>query len=405
MGSVNKQTDSYLRSVKPGNPQKIGFGGRLYMHITSTGSPTTGGMSWRMNYVFDGKNKTLSLGKYPAVTIKDARSRRDEAKESLAKGIDPGEQKKQAKATRDTFHAAGERWDEHHSERTVPATHKKSRMYLEALNRKIGERALPELDRKSLVEAIQAIQNEISIHFAHRAAGVLKNVIEHAYNEGRVAECHAYGLAKTLRPYKATNRAALINPAEFGDLLKKIWNYTGEGYSVAYCLKILPYLALRSQEIRGARWAELDLDAALWTVPATRHEDGGGMKMRIEHTVPLPWQVVSLFRELREKQRAFLGDCELCFPSPRAQSRHITSESLMCALKVIHGTPDITVHGFRTSFSTLAREKGFNPDHVEKQLAHQLKDSVEAAYNKAEYVEPRRRMMQEWADYLDSLKK
>ena len=404
MGSVNKQTDSYLRSVKPGNPQKIGFGGRLYMHISSTGSPTTGGMSWRMNYVFDGKNKTLSLGKYPTVTIKDARSRRDEAKELLAKGIDPGEQKKQAKATRDAFHAAGERWHEHHSERTVPATHKKSRMYLDALNRKIGERALPELDRKSLVEAIQAIQNEISIHFAHRAAGVLKNVIEHAYNEGRVAECHAYGLAKTLRPYKATNRAALINPAEFGNLLKKIWNYTGEGYSVAYCLKILPYLALRSQEIRGARWAELDLDAALWTVPATRHEDGGGMKMRIEHTVPLPWQVVSLFRELRDKQMAFMGDCELCFPSPRAQSRHITSESLMCALKVIHGNPDITVHGFRTSFSTLAREKGFNPDHVEKQLAHQLKDSVEAAYNKAEYVEPRRRMMQEWADYLDSLK-
>ena len=404
MGGVNKQTDSYLRSVKPGNPQKIGFGGRLYMHITPTGSPATGGMFWRLNYIFEGKNKTLSLGKYPAVTIKDARFRRDEAKELLAKGIDPGVQKKQAKVIRDTFQAAGERWHEHHSERTVPATYKKSRMYLDALDRKIGDRALPELDRKSLVEAIQAIQNEISIHFAHRAAGVLKNVIEHAYNEGRVAECHAYGLAKTLRPYKATNRAALINPIEFGALLKKIWNYTGEGFSVAYCLKILPYLALRSQEIRGASWAELDLDAALWTVPATRHEDGGGMKMRIEHTVPLPWQVVSLFRELREKQRAFLGDCELCFPSPRAQSRPITSESLMCALKVIHGTPDITVHGFRTSFSTLAREKSFNPDHIEKQLAHQLKDSVEAAYNKAEYVEPRRRMMQDWADYLDYLK-
>ena len=126
--------------------------------------------------------------------------------------------------------------------------------------------------------------------------------------------------------------------------------------------------------------------------------------MRIEHTVPLPRQVVSLFRELKEQQAGLWGDCELCFPSPRARSRHITSESLMCALKVIHGQPDITVHGFRSSFSTLAREKGFNPDHVEKQLAHQLKDAVAAAYNRAEYVEPRRRMMQEWADYLDGLR-
>jgi integrase len=128
------------------------------------------------------------------------------------------------------------------------------------------------------------------------------------------------------------------------------------------------------------------------------------MKMRIEHTVPLPRQVVKLFRELRGKQAALWGDCELCFPSPRARSRPITSESLMCALKAIHGLPNITVHGFRTSFSTLAREKGFNPDHVEKQLAHQLKDAVEAAYNRAEYLEPRRKMMQKWANYLDSLR-
>jgi len=126
--------------------------------------------------------------------------------------------------------------------------------------------------------------------------------------------------------------------------------------------------------------------------------------MRVKHTVPLPHQVVSLFRELRENQAAVWGECELCFPSPRARARQITSESLMCALKALHGLPDITVHGFRTSFSTLAREKGFNADHVEKQLAHQLKDAVEAAYNRAEYIEQRRKMMQEWADYIDALR-
>jgi integrase len=395
-----KLTDTFLRSVKAtGKVQKLSDGGGLFLYLSPAG-----GKLWRMTYSFDGKQKTLSFGVYPAVSLKEARQKREEAKAQLAKGIDPGVEKKRAKAERYTFEAAGERWYEHHVAETVPATHKKSRMYLDALNKKIGGLALPELDRKTLVEAVQAIQGELSIHFAHRAAGVLKNIIEHAYNEGRATECHAYGLAKVLKPYKATNRAALINPAEFGELLRKIWNYKGEGFSVLYCLKILPYLALRSEEIRGARWTELDLDAALWTVPATRHEHGGGMKMRVEHTVPLPRQVVSLFSELREKQATIWGECELCFPSPRARARHITSESLMCALKVIHGQPDITVHGFRTSFSTLAREKGFNPDHVEKQLAHQLKDAVVAAYNKAQYLEPRRQMMQAWADFLDELR-
>ena len=393
-------TDTALRSIKPqAKPVKLSDGGGMFLFCTPSG-----GRLWRLKYRFEGKEKLLALGAYPAVSLKDARQRREEAKELLAKGIDPGAEKKQAKVERYTFEAAGERWYEHHAEVTVPATHKKSRMYLDALNKKLGGLALPELDRKTLVDAVQAIQDETSIHFAHRAAGVLKNIIEHAYNEGRTAECHAFDLAKVLKPYKATHRAALIHPAEFGELLRKIWSYRGEGSSVGYCLKILPYLALRSEEIRGARWTELDLDAAIWTVPATRHEYGGGMKMRVEHTVPLPRQVVSLFREWREKQAMVWGECELCFPSPRARARHITSESLMCALKALHGLPDITVHGFRTSFSTLAREKGFNPDHVEKQLAHQLKDAVVAAYNRAEYIEQRRKMMQEWADYLDGLR-
>ena len=406
VSSVNKQTDTYLRGIKPGNPQKIGFGGRLYLDVSSTGSPTAGGMSWRMNYKspISGKQQTLTFGKYPSVGITEARRLRDEAKELLSKGKDPGAEKKQAKAERYTFREAGERWYEHRAELTVPITQKKSRMYLEALNKKFGGRTLPELDRKFLVDTVQTLQTEISIHFAHRAAGVLKNVIEHAYNEGRTTECHAYGLAKVLKPYKEKNRAALINPADFGNLLKKIWKYDGAGFSVPYCLKILPYLPLRSVEIRGAKWSELDLDNALWIVPAKRHEYGGGMKMRIEHTVPLPSQVVKLFRELREKQLAAMGDCELCFLSPRARARQITSESLMCAIKGIHGSEDISIHGFRTSFSTLARENGFNPDHIEKQLAHQLKDAVEAAYNKAVYVEPRRKLMQDWADYLDGLK-
>jgi len=393
-------TDTAIRNAKTKDkPYKLFDGKGLFMLVT-----VAGGKLWRLKYRLEGKEKFLSLGVYPDVGLKEARHRRDEARELIAKGIDPGEQKKQSKVERYTFEEAGKRWFEHHAAEIEPQTQKKARMFLDALNKRIGGRALPELDRKTLVATVQSIQNDISIHFAHRASGVLKNVLEHAYNEGRAAECHAYELAKTLKPNRPKNRAALIHPADFGELLRKLWNYKGEGSSVSYCLKILPYIALRSGEIRGARWSELDLDNATWTVPAKRNEHGGGMKMRIEHTVPLPHQVVTLFRELKEKQRMLLGECELCFPSPRAKARQITCESLICALKVIHGNPDISVHGFRSSFSTLAREQGFNPDHIEKQLAHQLKDKVEAAYNKAEYLEPRRKMMQAWADYLDGLK-
>ena len=192
-----KLTDTFLRSLKAtGKVQKHSDGWGLFLYLSPAG-----GKLWRMAYSFDGKQKTLSFGAYPAVSLKDARQKREEAKEQLAKGMDPGEEKKRAKTERYTFEAAGERWYEHHAAQTVPATHTKSRMYLDALYKKLAGLALPELDRRTLVDAVQAIQAETSIHFAHRAAGVLKNVIVHAYNEGRAAECHAFDLGKVLKPY------------------------------------------------------------------------------------------------------------------------------------------------------------------------------------------------------------
>jgi len=401
-----------IRNAKPGDKaKKLSDGGGLFLMVTPAG-----GRWWRLNYRFNGRQKTLSLGVYPHVSLREAREKREAAKKLLSQGTDPGAARKEAKAAavasaaaeqlerENTFELAAERWYAHHGKKVVPATLQKSRMYLDVLKRKLAGIPISQLDRKILVDAVQVIQGQLSPHFARRAAGILKNVLDLALNEGRIAEHRAYELAKVLQPVKTTHRAALINPAELGALLRKIWGYQGEAYSVSYCLKILPYLALRSVEIRGARWSELDLDAGLWTIPATRHEHGGGMKMRVEHLVTLPGQVVGLFREMKQKQALLYGDCELCFPSPRSPLRPITGESLIVALKVIHGSKNISVHGFRASFSTLAREQGFNAEHIEKQLAHQLKDAVEAAYNRATYAEPRRRMMQAWADYLDELR-
>jgi integrase len=372
----------------------------------------SGGKWWRLKYRFADKEKRLSLGTYPAVCLKDARSRRDEAKKVLARDIDPSEQKKADKEAskaaehnaRLTLTVVGNQWFEQYCADTVPATQKKTRWYLDTLFEYFGNEHFAGLERKILVDAVKDIQDKISPHMAHRTAGVLNRICLYAWDCGYTDRNLADRLAKALKPQKVKHRAALIAPQEVGSLLRKIHQYSGEGFSVAYCLKILPDLALRSEEIRGARWVEIDLDAALWRIPAMRHEFGGGMKMRIEHQIPLARQVVELFKELKHLQSMITGDSDLCFPSPRSKGRHITSESLLVALKVIHGDSAISTHGFRTTFSTLARENGFNPAHIEKQLAHKEGNNVIEAYDRSTYFEQRRAEMQSWADYLDSLR-
>jgi integrase len=406
---VNKLTDTFLRGIKPtGKVQKYSDGGGLFIHVTAAGSPSAGGMLWRLGYRFDGKQKLLALGAYPAVSLKDARARREDAKEQLAKRIDPAAYKQAVKAAAETqertFAVIGNQWFEKYSADIVPATQKKNRGYLDTLFEYIGSIPFVGLERKTLVDAVKDIQDKVSPHMAHRTASVLNRICLYAWDCGYTDRNLADRIASALKPQKVKHRAALIAPKEVGSLLRKIYQYNGEGLSVAYCLKILPYIALRSEEIRGARWEELNLDTAVWTIPAMRHEYGGGMKMRVEHTIPLPRQVISLFKELKEYQTKVLGDCDLCFPSPRAKDRHVTSESLMVALKVIHGNSDISVHGFRTTFSTLAREMNFNPAHIEKQLAHREGNSVIEAYDRSTYFEQRRGDMQKWADYLDSLR-
>jgi integrase len=401
-------TDTTVKNAKQKEKKyKLSDGGGMYLEVAPSG-----GKLWRVKYRFGGKEKRLSLGQYPAVSLKDARQKREEAKELLAKGIDPSEQKKVDRdaaraAERDaalTFAVIGNQWFEKHCADTVPATQKKTRWYLDTIFEYIGNDSFAGLDRKTLVDAVKDLQDRISPHMAHRVAGVLNRVCFYAWDCGYTDRNLADRISSALRPQKSKHRAALIAPKEVGNLLRKIHQYGGEGFSVSYCLKILPYLALRSEEIRGARWAEIDLDAAAWTIPAMRHEYGGGMKMRIEHVIPLPRQAVELFKELKSRQVMTLGDCDLCFPSPRAKGRHITSESLLVALKVIHGNGDISTHGFRTTFSTLARERGFNPAHIEKQLAHKEENGVIEAYDRSTYFEQRRVDMQAWADYLDELR-
>ncbi len=398
-------TDAALRQIQRGDKLQVVSDltvPGLSIHVPP--ATHSGGLLWRLRYRFDGKQKTLALGKYPETTLAEARGKAREARSLLAQGIDPSAKKKADKKAALTFREVAEQWLEKRKAETVPNTHKKLSLFLETACGYVGNEPLGNLQRESLVAAVQDIQSKKSVHLAHRVAGLFYRVCLYAWDCGYLDYNLADRLANTLNPYRATHRAAIIDPLEVGRLLLKIRAYQGMGFSVAYCLKIMPYLPLRSEELREAHWQEIDFESAAWTVPATRHEQGGGMKMREAHAVPLARQVVALLKELKSLQIATMGEGERVFPSPKNTQKAVSSEGLLNALKAIHGSNDISVHGFRTTFSTLARENGFNPEHIEKQLAHKEQNSVVEAYDRSTYFEQRRQLMQGWADYLDRLK-
>jgi len=404
-------TDTAIRSIKPqAKPVKLSDGGGMFLFCTPSG-----GRLWRLKYRFGGKEKLLALGAYPAVSLKDARQRRDEAKESLAKGIDPGEQKKEAKAeaaaiARDaalTFKAVADEWLEVKKDAYAASNINKKQWLIGLLCSHLGKMSISKIVPADILAAIRPVEAAGRYVTAHKMAETAGQICRFARTCGHTVFNPADGLKEALKPKPEKHYATLTDPAKVGHLLRSIDEYQGS-ISVIYALKILPYLALRSMELRGARWSEIDLDKAIWIVPASRKEnpkDGGGMKMRIAHEVPLPIQAVKLFNELR-----MLTDNEdLCFPGSHSASRCISDVALLNAIRRMGYTKEeMTIHGFRAMFSTMLNERklawGIDGDIIEAQLAHKEKNAVRGAYNHASYLEQRRNMLQKWADYLDGLK-
>ena len=404
-------TDTMLRNLKPeGIPSKHTDSGGLYLYVSPSG-----GKLWRLDYRFAGKRKTLSLGAYPAVSLKDARARRDDAKEQLAKNIDPGEQKKVVKAEAVaiakeaalTFKVVADEWFEIKKDAYAAANIKKKRWLIGLLCAHMGNKSISQVVPADILAAIRPVEAAGHSVTAHKMAETAGQVCRFARTCGYIVFNPADGLKEALKPIQGKHYACLTTPAEVGNLLRCIDGYQG-GISVVYALKILPYLVLRSTELRGGRWSEIDLDAAIWTVPAARRvrpQDGGGMKMRIAHEIPLPTQVVKLFNELR----MFTGDGNLCFPSRHSSSQCITDMALLNAIRRMGFSKDeMTIHGFRAMFSTMLNERklawGIDGDVIEAQLAHKEPNGVRGAYTHASYLEQRRAMLQKWADYLDGLR-
>jgi integrase len=387
--------DVAVRSAKPSaKPRKLSDGGGLYILIQPTGSKL-----WRLAYRFAGMQKTLALGAYPAVSLEEARRRRDEAKKLLARSIDPSVQRKADKhAGKDnSFRAvAKEVITKLEREGRAQATLDKTRWLLSFAYPAFGDRPVAEITARDLLALLQEIEGRDRYETARRLRSTCGRVFRHAVATGRAERDPSMDLRGALTTPQITHRPAIVDPSGIGALLRAIDGFDGQPTTRA-ALRLLAYVFVRPGELRHAEWKEFDLDAAVWSIPAEK------MKMRLPHRVPLARQSLAILRELQ----AITGNGHRLFPSVHTLARPISENTLNAALRRLgYGSEEICAHGFRTMASTRLNEMGrWNADAIERQLAHQEANAVRRAYTHgAEYWTERVQMMQAWADYLDGLK-
>jgi integrase len=376
-------------------PQKLSDGGGLYLQVQPNGAKY-----WRLAYRFAGKQKTLALGVYPDVSLSDARERREQARKVLANGADPGAVKKAQKAAktaltqnsfelvaREWFMRYAPTWKENHSSKIITRLEKDIFPWLGA--RPTGEITAPEL-----LAVIRRIESRGALETAHRALANCGQIFRYAIATGRAQRDTAADLRGALPPAKEKHHASITDPKAIGELMRDIEGYKG-AFITRCALRLAPLVFLRPGELRKAEWAEIDLDKAEWRIPASR------MKMDAVHIVPLSTQAVEILREIQP----LTGAGKFVFTGARTTTRPMSENAILAALRRMgYTTDEMTGHGFRSMASTLLNEQGFNRDAIERQLAHAERNGVRAAYNYAEYLPERRRMMQQWADYLDKLK-
>jgi len=391
-------TDVTARNAKPAaTPRKLTDGGGLHLLVQPTGSKL-----WRLAYRFAGKQKTLALGVYPAVPLSEARSRRDEAKRLLAKGIDPSEQRKLdrqvTKAVTDsTFrNVAEEVLSKFEREGRAHVTLIKKRWLLDFAFRAFGNRPVAEITARELLALLRQIEARGLYESAKRLRSTCGMVFRFAIATGRAERDPSVDLRGALTTHRVRHHAAIVDPVGIGALLRAIDGFDGQPTTRA-ALRLAAYVFVRPGELRHAEWKDFDLDAAVWRIPAEK------MKMRRQHRVPLARQSLAILRDLKE----ITGTERWLFPSVRSQTRPISENTLNAALRRLgYGSEAMTTHGFRGMAATRLNEMGcWNPDAIERQLAHQEADAVRRAYtHNAEYWPERISMMQAWADYLDELR-
>ena len=384
--------DTKVRSAKSREKAfKLSDERGLFLLVTPTGSRL-----WRLKYRLNGREKLISLGAYPDVTLKRAREKRDAARTLIADGIDPSAQRKAERAAlAQSFEGVAKEWLELQTKSLAPETISILTARLDSgLYPYIGSRPISAITAQELLVALRRIEARGRHETAHRVRALAGRVFRYAVATGRAHHDVAADLKGALAPVKSKHFASVTDPARVGELMRAIHGYSGHPVT-ALALKLAPLVFVRPGELRAAEWPEFDLENAEWRIPGER------MKMGEPHLVPLSRQALAILRELQPLARGG----RYLFPSLRTRDRPMSDNTINAALRRMgYTSQEQTGHGFRSMASTLLNEQGFPPDVIELQLAHTERNKVRAAYNKAQRLPERRKMMQAWADYLDGLR-
>lgn len=397
MGKLN---DKAVQAAQPGEKvRKISDGDGLSLIVQPNGSKL-----WWLRYRFGGKEKTLSLGQYPLVSLRQAREWAHDARRLLAAGSDPGEAKKTASAEAapapagETVEAIAREWFEKFSKQWVPGHASKIERRLERdLFPHLGKTEIAAVRPAELLAVARRVEARGAVETAHRLLNNCGQVWRYAVATGRAERDITGDLKGALAPVKSEHLGAITEPGEVGALLRAIEEYRG-GEVVRLALRLAPHVFLRPGELRQGRWEEINEEAGEWVIPAEK------MKGRRPHIVPLSRQALAIIEDLRE----VTGGGEWMFPSPQSAARCISDMALLTAIRRMgYGKEEMTAHGFRAMASTNLEHMGCDVRLIELQLAHADQNDVRAAYKRDVsrlQIEARAKMMQEWSDYLDALR-
>ena len=385
-------TDTAARQAKfTGKQQKLSDEKGLYLLINSAGK------YWRLKYRIAGKEKLLSLGVYPEVSLKEARAKRDEARKMIAEGSDPALTKRQEKAAKlmaaeNSFAAIAKEW---HKAKVPTWSERHGVRVIESFERDIfpelGPFPITDITAPMILAAIRKIEARGAPIEAKRTLQRVGAVIDYAIDTGRATLNPARGRRDAVIAPPTKHRPALPR-ADLPQFLRKLADDQTTAPANKIALRLLMLTMTRPGEIRAARWAEFDFDRAEWRIPAER------MKMRTEHIIPLSRQVLALLNELR----LYTGSGSLLFPSERRITDPMSNMTMNKIILRLGYQDKATPHGMRSLASTVMNEEGFDPDVIERQLAHAERNQVRAAYHRAEYLDDRRKLLQWWADYLEA---
>jgi len=390
-------SDAAVRSAKAKeNQYKLYDDGGLFLIVKPSG-----GKLWRLKYRHLGKEQQLSIGVFPAVSLKDARKRRDEARAQIAKGLNPSFEKKRAAAAAlvgaaNTFKAVADEYiDRREREGLKDVTTTKAKWLLSLLEPGIGSRPIADIEAFELLAILKKVEQSGRNETAKRLLAFSGRVFRYGVATTRARRNVAADLQGALMSPKVKHHAAIIDPKEVGALLRAIDGFEGQP-TTRWALQLAPHVFVRPGELRQAEWSEIDLEAAVWRIPAVR------MKMNREHVVPLSTQAVAILKAAGE----FTGGGRYVFPSIRTPRRPMSENTLNAALRRLgYASDEMTSHGFRSTASTLLNESGkWSVDAIERALAHGDTDTVRAAYHRGAHWQERVLMAQWWSDYLDRLR-